>query len=329
LFVLGGLAMLAVTWDEPPQVLGESISAGTAPVGWQSFDDKQTVTVTLAVGPRRALQAPVTGQVTGFSCTVGTDMVSGQSVVSVDGVPLLDLATAMPLWRDLEVGDRGTDVVALVAELKRLGHLTVESAEVVDAALLAAYATAANQVGMPASALGGGVIRATQVAWLPAPSLPAGSCEAVVGAQVAPGQILVGFEPVIVGARVGPTPAELAPGLRTLMLGTESFGVMDSGEITAPESLGRLGTMAATREALREGGSGSVVGQLVLAEPIDVAVIPPAALVATGASACVVGDGTPRAVQVIGSQLGQTFVVFVDEPPAAVAVDPPRDLTCA
>jgi hypothetical protein len=328
LIALGALAGVAVVWDDPPAVLVDADPGGTVPVGFIGFDDKQMVSVGLFVGPRRALQAPVDGQVTGFACTVGAEIASGQSVVSIDGRPVLSLATAMPLWRDLERDARGWDVAGLAQELKRLGDLAPESPEVVDDALLTAYGAAARRIGLPDADLGGGLIRARQVAWLPAPSLPAGSCDAMVGSRVAAGHALIGFAPQLVGAQVGSVASSLAPGDRTLLVGGEVFAVSPDQEIADPEMLARLGALPATRAALSETGNGILSGQLALAEPINAGVVPPAAVVASGGTACVVGDGTPQPVTVIGSQLGQTFIVFDGQPPEAVALHPPRDLTC-
>ncbi|MDR0416449.1 MAG: hypothetical protein LBH76_03880, partial [Propionibacteriaceae bacterium] len=83
----------------------------------QIYDDARTVTLTLTAGPEQRFQTPRSGRVTSSACAAGAEFISGGSALSVDGVPVLGLATAVPLWRDLALGDAGPDVAALGAEL--------------------------------------------------------------------------------------------------------------------------------------------------------------------------------------------------------------------
>jgi hypothetical protein len=82
--------------------------------------------------------------------------------------------------------------------------------------------------------------------------------------------------------------------------------------------------------SLAGGGTPQVQGQYALAKPLDVSVVPPSAVVAAGATkGCVVGaDATVYAVTIVGSELGQSFVIFAGSPPTSVELAPSRTTTC-
>ena len=58
-----------------------------------------------------------------FLCGDNAAQITGANL-SIDGAPLLNLATSVPLWRDLGVGDEGADALALRAEL--IKHVRTE-----------------------------------------------------------------------------------------------------------------------------------------------------------------------------------------------------------
>jgi hypothetical protein len=68
----------------------------------------------------------------------------------------------------------------------------------------------------------------------------------------------------------------------------------------------------------------------VLAAPITVSVVPPAALYALdGEHGCVTSGDEPLAVRIVGSELGQSFVVFdAADPPRTVDLSPRRGASC-
>jgi hypothetical protein len=295
----------------------------------QVYDDARTVTLALTAGPEEHFQAPRPGRLTSSACAVGAEFVSGGSAVGIDGVPLLNLATAVPLWRDLALGDVGPDVAALGAELVRLGRLAEPVPEQVDAALLAAFAAAATDVGIGAGALTRGAVSVGLVGWLPAPTAVAAECLTAVGDQVVAGGALASFVRTVLAARIAAPPADLVPGDRLLAVDSASLPVGGDGRLTDPETLASLLVLPSIEAALQPGGSGAVPAKLALAEPVSTGVVPAAAIVVQGdGGACLLAADGPVAATVVGSQLGQVFVLFQDDRPDRVESQPPRSLTC-
>src|SRR5690606_19130165 len=103
---------------------------------------------------------------------------------TVDGVPLVGLATSVPLWRDLSLGDEGEDVTALHTELARLGY-EVDTEGPLRRAALRALRDLYEQAGEKPGALDRVTI--DRIVWLPAPSTSVNECLATVGSTVAAG----------------------------------------------------------------------------------------------------------------------------------------------
>jgi len=326
---LGLLAGLAVTWDDPPSILAPLPASGSAAVTTRLFDDAQTVTMSLDSGPPQAWRSPANGRLTRLSCRVGGTVASGQSVASIDGLPVLDLATAVPLWRDLELGDSGPDVTAVGEELVRLGRLDAPAPETVTGPLLRAYQSAARDVGLSASQAGTSSIPRERIAWLPAASSPVAACPIAVGVPLALDQPVITFQPNIVAATVVSPATTLVPGPRTVTVGAVTVNVPENGVVTDPTDLSALAATGQIRQSSDDASQASLSGRYRLAQPIEVGVIPPAALATDQAGRhCVSSGNQTVAVTVVGSELGQTLVTFAADPPREVSLRPPSDLTC-
>jgi len=245
---------------------------------------------------------------------------SGESATSIDGAATVSLATSQPLWRDILPGVTGTDVADVSSELVRLGYLAVGTSTA-DASFRAAWGKLAYAAGVAVPA--DGTVALSSVVWLPADGISVTSCETAVGDQVVVGQHLAQLAPTITGVQLSVVPATVAVGAHVLVIGEDVFSLSDDGAITDPLDLSRLAGLAEVRQAVAPGGTMQVVGTYKLAQPIMVDVVPPASVVVhADGTACVVGDGVPRPVQIAGSQLGQTFVVFDGSAPAQVSIDP-------
>jgi len=322
---VGVVAGMAATWDEPPALLVPPPSGGMVAVTGRQFDDSQMVGVQFQVGPPRTLQAPGTGKVTAFSCAVGARLESGTTTVSVDGVPAMNLATPHPLWRDLHARDSGVDVTELADALVTLGYLG-ETTSTVSSRLLDAWVEAQRAIGDVTSETW---IPLDRIEWLPADGIAIASCRVAVGDLVASGQSLADLTPTVVGASLVSPPMTSGIGEHILTVEGERFTLTADGQIANPTDLDRLARLPSVAFAVGTSGSGQVSGTYALVEPLMVSVVPPASVVVgPDGSGCVVGDGGPQRVQVVGSQLGQSLVIFTGTPPAKVATDPPRDLTC-
>ncbi|MDR1449614.1 MAG: hypothetical protein LBI84_05345 [Propionibacteriaceae bacterium] len=330
LLALGVLAGLAYSWQEPPSLLRKPALSGEFPVAQVEFDNARTVSLSGTLAGQASALSPRAGRLTGSACQPGGTLESGKMAVEIDGVPLPGLATAKPLWRDLEPGDKGDDVVALTTELIRLQWLAGEPAETMTQAAVNAFNAMAANLGAAKSELAAWTVFASLVVWLPPGPLIVDSCPVDVGAALAPDQVLIRFAPLLTEARVTADPATSLGGDQVLVLSDSEITVPDGGVVTDPNQLALLAASAQFRFAqLANDTTITVVGVLKLVEPISVSVIAPAALVATGpAAGCVVADGENRPVRVVASVLGQTFVLFDGRPPASVLLNPPRDIKC-
>jgi hypothetical protein len=116
----------------------------TARVGYQT-EQLESVTGTVGsvasyqyVPPAAGFPGPVV--VTQQGATVGKSLLPGALIVGIDDVPVFGLPLRVSLWRDLALGDIGTDVSALNTALSGLGLLRVRVTDVYSASTAAAVA---------------------------------------------------------------------------------------------------------------------------------------------------------------------------------------------
>ncbi|GAA1143587.1 hypothetical protein GCM10009651_29890 [Microbacterium natoriense] len=326
LLCLGAAAgMLAVTLPKPAS-LEAPAETTVLPVSERSFSDERAVGVAVEYGPARALTSGRTGIVTASTCEKGAALTSGSAPFSVDGSPVIALATSVPLWRDLAIGAKGSDVVALRTELARLGA-GVEPGDTVNRATLLAFRQLVVNAGGTAAAVES--ISLGAVAWLPAPSIIATECPVAVGSQVGQGGALAGLPSLVLGARVSPLPDDLAEGQRLVRIDDQEFAVDAEGAF-APVDLDRLAATPAYAAARQVSDAEKIKASLLLTEPVQVYPVPPRAIIEAGGSFCVIDGGSPTKVDVLASQLGQSFVRPTGEGAALseIALDPPSKTTC-
>lgn len=316
-------AALWLAPDRPPSLRATS-EIDSVPVAEQKYDDARSVELLIGASEAIELTSAVSGRVTSATCTVGSELRSGESTFSVDGVPLVNLATRVPLWRDLRVGDRGDDVQAVQDELVRLGAPIVADGLLGEASVRA-LAHLSDSPSRPSD----GVILASQIVWLPAASAAVASCDSPVGSMTEVGGLLGSLVGPSVSVRVAALPADLLDGERLLMVDGVAAPISESGSIDDPVALAAIALTPTIRAAIASGDEAMPVsGSLVLASPADIAVVPPSSIYnVEGAAGCVLSEGTAISVEIVGSQLGQTFVSittadrprFVDPQPDAEA----------
>jgi hypothetical protein len=259
------------------------------------------VRVALTIDTDSGLRSGASGVLTALACVPGAEALSGTSSFAVDGVAVIDLATAVPLWRPLEVGDHGPDVAALETELGRLGAAPAADGEW-DWADARAFDALFGPFGVETS--NDGTVPVASLAWLPAPSVVVGSCPLAVGAPIGTAQIALGFAPRITLARVQPPP-DFVQGPRVLVVDGATIPVPVAGAITDPAGLAALA--ASPQFASADGDE--ITLSWALASAVDVTVLPPSALYdLAGDLGCVEEERGPTAVTVIASQLGRTLV---------------------
>lgn len=315
LLAVGVTAGLLLTRTPTPAVLASADTAGTLDVASEDWTDERASSLSLTLGPERLAVSPVDGIVTRAECSPGRTLASGSSSFAVDGRRLLNLATSVPLWRDLRVGDKGADVASLHRELTRLGARVVGPA--VTTRTIAAYNRIASRAG---AGRADGVVPRTRLVWLPAESLPATTCEAAVGSTVHAGATLAGLSRRVSAAAPVSRAGDLAPGDRVFVAGGQRLTLARDSLAVDADGLAFL--TGHPELVVTNNGLATVSGVLQLALPVSVVGVPPAALgPIIGDRSCVSTRDGLRSVTIVGSQLGVTYLK-ADAPLSAVAVDP-------
>lgn len=318
-----GIAAWAVgvlTTSAPPPGLAKPDRIEHAPVVEAEFDDERPVQLTIAQAPPTQVRTGVSGIVTESSCVVGDVVKSGRHTFSVDGSPLVNLSTTVPFWRDLRDGDSGVDVDALQTELRRLGQDVRIDGEVGPETLNAVAAIRGldevDQFEMSA------------FVWLPAPALEVRQCEALRGAQVGSGGSLMSVDGSVPTVNVMGLPIEALPGERTLLVDGDEFQLA-AMTITDESEIRRLVESPAFRDARKIDEQTWLEATVVLSAPARVLSVPPSAVVtAISGQACVFDDNGSISATVVGSQLGQTFIVVDGKEPQSVLISPKAHHAC-
>ncbi|QIM18289.1 hypothetical protein G7066_05810 [Leucobacter coleopterorum] len=312
--------------DATPESLRAANAVTTAPVSQQQYDDARTVELGFSFGAESALVSPASGTLTSFSCAAGGAFTSGASSVAIDGKPVLNLSTEVPLWRDLNIGDAGTDVASLQRELNRLGY-TVSTEGPVGQDTLNAVAEAMQKVGDGQFVAGN--IPIDRILWLPAPETRVKNCLSPVGGRISAGDKLAELPAALMEVAVTHLPEGLVAGKRLLSVGPDRLPTDDAGRVIDKEALNKLAQNEVFAEAMRNAAT-SIPASFVLAKPIEVAVVSPSALFGLDDSkACVLAGNKSLPVSVLGSELGQSFVLFDSaKPPTEVELSPSGSPKC-
>ncbi|WP_369961918.1 peptidoglycan-binding protein [Leifsonia sp. EB34] len=328
--VAGALVALWVPLPEP-SALSTPQPNTTVLVTERAFADERQAQLQVTTGPVRAVVSPRQGRLTSLSCRSGGRLESGSAFASIDGDRVVALATAVPLWRELRSGDRGEDVRALQAELARLGQPVrpdgIMGRETIRAAA-AIRGAESNRAESPET------VDPAHFSWIPEPEVTVGECSGIVGAPVAEGDVLVGLSVAVLSARLTTTPASAAPGARVVRVGSLEVPVDSDGAVTDARGLASIGSAPEFLSAAAGAGDDTAIPvQWSLTEPVTALVVPPSALwdVRDG-SACVMPaekSGSPLEVEVLGSELGQSFVRPAEgHPVKAVRTTPQTGRSC-
>lgn len=313
-------------WPESaPKSLSGAGEPRDIPLSQVPFDDARPVDVTVTRTSGSTFRAPVGGRVTAINCSPGTEVASGASFLSIDGAPILSLATSVPLWRDLSTGDAGPDVRALQTELTRLGYrLRIDGQ--IGGETQDAFQRAKMAVGVPR--LDG--IKMADVLWLPGASVHIESCETELGATLNAGDPVAKSRSDAAVLQVSSLPENVVAGPRVVRIGTAAIDVDSAGRSVSP--LPEISDEPSSDSAspAETASPKKVSGSFALAEPVYVGSLPPSAVFGLrGDQGCVSSSGRRIPITVVGSQLGQTFVTFRgSEPPPTVELHPRVTSTC-
>ncbi|MDO5495335.1 MAG: peptidoglycan-binding domain-containing protein [bacterium] len=315
--IVGGLwaAAGAAPSSEPP-------SDSWVPVEVSEFDDARGVSATLDVSDPQVVVIGADGRLTASQCAPGSTFDSGEVIASVDGSPVMALATRVPLWRDLASGMRGEDVAAVQAELNRLGAELAEDGHF-GSATAAAVSALWTEAGAPDPR---GRISVDHVAWLFAPAVPVESCEVHLGEEIGGSPLATALR-TPTGIRLTSVPQDAVPGDRTLTYGGASVLDDGTGVISSPEMIEAMASSETYRLWLIDPAMTELTFTLdyALASPLSILTLPPASVGRGGGIHCVESREETIQVEIVGSQLGSTFVTVNGQAPTEVRVPRPGE----
>lgn len=329
LAVGGSLAVLFIPAPVPASVASDQ-PLDTVRPSVMDFSDPHEVHVALTIDSLSGVRSPRGGLLTALACVPGQEVVAGTRIFGVDGAAVVGLATSVPLWRQISVGDEGADVAALENELARLagdgeggsgleidGTWEWNDALAFDALLAGAGVTTTDEGEVPLSA----------IAWLPAPVMSVAGCPVGVGASVASGTVVAQFAARITLARFTPA-ADAVDGPRALALENALIPVDESGVLTDPAALALLAESPEFAALDPSATPPSISASWVLTSSVLVTVVPPSAVHGiSGSRGCVTDAEGATRVTVIASQLGRTLVA-PERPLGDVIVHPTGAAPC-
>lgn len=294
---------------EPPSSLRTATPASTVRVTDREDADERQVQVALDTGAPRAVVTARAGTVTSSTCSTGAVLRSGDVLATIDGEAVIALATDVPLWRDLELDDRGDDVRGLQRALNVGGAGLSEDGILGRGTLRSAVRFLAERGVRPGE--GADVLPRALFSWVPAAEQTVRSCTATVGAAVGADGVLAELPAELRGARLDSLPIDPVPGARDLRISGTTVEVDDGGVVTSTASLAAIAALPEYAATVASAdGVPTISATWALRRPRTVQVLPPSALYAIqGATACVQPTtGAPVTVEVLGSELGQSFV---------------------
>ncbi|GAA1608923.1 peptidoglycan-binding protein [Leucobacter chromiireducens] len=316
-----GLLGYALRPVAPPESLKPAATESQAPVNRESFGDDRKVQVRLKTSDPAILSLRREGVLTKSECTAGGSFLSGQVVASVDEQPIIGLHTAVPLFRDLNWQDSGTDVTALQQELVSLGYLASEH-------VTGWYgwntSNAVQRLRVDKGAQEGtSTTLQSEFLWLPANEVSALTCEIQPGQNVSSDTPLAKTGGAVAQLEVVAMPGSLTPGARSLTLNGLTGPVSESGVANDPTFLARVSSDVQLVEALRKDSGSTVTATLSLADKIEAHTVPVGAIVDTEGLLCVRSGARTLPVALLGSALGTAVISFTDpqaQVPQTVAV---------
>jgi peptidoglycan hydrolase-like protein with peptidoglycan-binding domain len=203
------------------------------------------------------------------------------------------------------MGDTGADVRSLQEELNRLGYNVG-----VDGSMGRRTLSAGVQ-SLAAAGIEwrGTTFPASRTVWMPAQQVHIRACDSTLGARVAGGDPIATLSSGHQTISVDNLPDDLVEGPRVVTIGTGAVPVDAAGK-SGPIPVD-LDARAQDSTDVDASAPKPIAATLSLAEPTRVSSVPPSAIVAlSGSHGCVESNGEMLHVQVVGSQLGQTFVQF-------------------
>jgi hypothetical protein len=309
--VLGASSAAVVVAARQPPTLGDEGVELTAAVLAFEFSDEREVTLDVELPTVQNSYSSAGGTVTSSNCEPGVELRTGESVFHVDGSGAVLLASDVPLWRSLSVGSRGEDAAAFNAALRDVGTDVV--GDDISRASLDAAAELLGRVD-PID-----MVEPDSFVWVPRGAQVV-DCLVDVGTRIAHADTIMRVSSRPVGTLRNLPPA-LVNGDRQIRTEGVTLRVGADGGVSDPALAAVPAVQAALEQDLR---ALRIDGVLALAEPVSVSAVPASAVVVESpTSGCVYLESGSLRGEVVGSQLGQTFLRFDGSAPQEVLSTPP------
>lgn len=149
---------------------------------------KVAVTYELTSDPGMTVVSGEGGVLTWVNVVVGDRVATGSTLAQVNDRPIVGMVSPRPLYRSLELGDEGRDVLAVERFLLELGVLADQPDTVFDFGTAEAVNAFNRRYSQPSSA---GTFDMAAIAWLGSTPLRVAKVNARPGNQIQPGEPLV------------------------------------------------------------------------------------------------------------------------------------------
>lgn len=224
LMALSAGAGWAMSRASTPRSLSQPASLKSFSIRLFDFADPKPVTFSVGMRTPPDLTTWRSGVLTASSCRGGRRLSSGSVPFAVDGAPVMALYTPSPPFRDLSLGDRGSDVSSLQHGLSKVG-LSVRTTGVFDSQTLRQINVMRMRHGLGAARY---FERASMV-WLPRAHVQVAVCKVALGQQVSSASPVASLRPEVRSIRFQSLPSPLAPGGRVLRLDGADLGGVKRG----------------------------------------------------------------------------------------------------
>ena len=280
--------------------------------------------------PPVPLRINTEGTVTANFCSAGKSFRSGEALLTINNRTVLLLHTSVPLWRTLETGDNGADVLALQEALVATGNLKKASSSFNPETLTAIKEF---QKERKASLLSGNQFSPENIIWIPATEIEVSSCLAFVSQSVSSDTPVADLAPSIAKAEFFTEEGNPIEGDRVLRVGEESFKLVSPGnrvvDSTELKRLAQLPQLISTPEPSTT--SNTIYSTVELTEALEMYPVPPSAIFAEhrNGNACILTPDGPIQVEIVASELGSSYVrPLSSETLSTVNLRPDRTQTC-
>lgn len=317
------LVVSLVIFQTTPPSLAAAERITDAPVQTQEYADERAVSLTVRPAPDVEIRTSAEGLLTRSDCAEGGTLVSGASTFRVDGVPLVNLHLRVPLWRDLVPGDSGDDVDSLKDELRQLG-LDISSGPTLRWAEIDAIRELYERAGITRDSKS---IEKNLIVWIPLATTTVSECRSQLAAPVSAESVLA-ISRGVSQISLTTLPAGLLPGVRHLTVDGASVPLTESMTMDPSADVASLLNTPSYRTAAEKvlgKEPVTLTGSIALNDAVQVVPLPPASIaLSSGNIGCVRSGEATFAVQIVGSQLGRSIVVFdAVELPSSISLDPP------